>query len=71
MRNKGMIGTILATILVITLAVILAVSYFLLKNYVILGEQLFPKNQETLDLRGQAWCLHTDRLSGGRCCMLP
>ena len=54
MRNKGMIGTILATILVITLAVILAVSYFLLKNYVILGGQLFPKNQETLDLRGQA-----------------
>lgn len=54
MRNKGMIGTILATILVITLAVILAVSYFLLKNYVILGGQLFPKNQETLDLRNQA-----------------
>lgn len=64
MKNKGMIGTILATILVIALAVILAVSYFLLKNYVILGGQLFPKNQEQLDLRSRAVTLEEyDKLS--------
>lgn len=54
MRKRHLVGTILATLLVIALAVILAVSYFVLKNYVVLGWQLFPRNRETLDLRDQA-----------------
>ena len=54
MRRKGLAGTIVITILAITLAVILAVSYFVLKNFVVLNGQLFPKGQAVLDLRTQA-----------------
>lgn len=54
MQKRHLTGTILATVLVIALAVILVVSYFVLKNYVVLGGQLFPRNRETLDLRDQA-----------------
>ena len=51
MKNRHIVGTIIAAILVIALAVILAASYFILKNYVVVGLQLFPRNRETLDLR--------------------
>ena len=45
MKKKGMVGTILAAVLVIALAVILVVSYIVLKNYVVTGGQLFARNQ--------------------------
>lgn len=54
MRKKGLAGTIAIAILAIALAVILVVSYFVLKNFVVLDWQLFPKEQEVLDLRTQA-----------------
>ena len=54
MKNRHIVGTIIAAILVIALAVILAASYFILKNYVVVGLQLFPRNRETLDLRSRA-----------------
>ena len=54
MRKRHLTGTILAAVLVIALTVILAVSYFVLKNYVVLGWQLFPRNREILDLRDRA-----------------
>lgn len=54
MKDKGMVGTILAAVLVIILAVVLVVSYFVTKNYVVIGTQLFPKNQEELDLRDRS-----------------
>ena len=38
MQKRHLTGTILATLLVIALAVILVVSYFVLKNYVVLDE---------------------------------
>ena len=54
MKKKGMVGTILAAVLVIALAVILVVSYIVLKNYVVTGGQLFARNQAQLDLRDRA-----------------
>ena len=54
MRKKGLAGTIAAAVLVIALAVILAVSCFILKRYVVMGGQLFAKNQQVLDLRTRA-----------------
>ena len=54
MRRKGLAGTIAAAVLVIALAVILAVSCFILKRYVVMGGQLFAKNQQVLDLRTRA-----------------
>ncbi len=54
MKNKGLAGTIAAAVLVIALAVILAVSCFILKRYVVMGGQLFAKNQPVLDLRSRA-----------------
>lgn len=54
MRRKGLVGTIIITLLAITLTVILVASYLILKNYVVLNWQLFPKNQAVLDLRTQA-----------------
>lgn len=54
MRKKSLAGTIAIAIIAIALAVILAVSYFTLKYFVVLDWQLFPKGQQVLDLRTQA-----------------
>ena len=54
MRRKGLIGTIVITVLAIILTVVLATSYLILKNFVVLNWQLFPKGQSLLDLRSQA-----------------
>ena len=54
MQNRHLIGTIIAAVLVIALVVILAASYFILKNYVVMGWQLFPRNRASLDLRDRA-----------------
>ena len=54
MRKKNLAGTIAIAIIAIALAVILAVSYFTLKYFVVLDWQLFPKGQQVLDLRTQA-----------------
>ena len=54
MKRKGIAGTIAAAVLAITLAVILVVCYFTTKYYVVVDWQLFPKNEEQLDLRSQA-----------------
>ncbi len=54
MRNRKMTSTIFATILVIALVVIFVASFFITKDYVIVGWQLFPKGQAQLDLRDRA-----------------
>ena len=54
MGRKGLAGTIAITVLAIALAVILAVTCFIFKNFVVLNWQLFPKDQQVLDLRTQA-----------------
>ncbi|MGM9605141.1 MAG: hypothetical protein ACI3XG_08740, partial [Faecousia sp.] len=54
MNRKGFVGTILAAILAVVLAVTLAVCYFTLKYYVVVDWQLFPRNQEQLDLRDRS-----------------
>lgn len=54
MRRKGLGGTIFAAILVITLAVALAATWFITKNYVVVNWRLYPKGQEVLDLQKQS-----------------
>ena len=54
MRRKGIGLTIACAVLAIALAVTLIACYFTLKYFVVADWQLFPKNQEVLDLRGQS-----------------
>lgn len=53
MKRKGIGLTILCAVLAIVLAVALVACYFITKNYVVSQGQLFPRNQEVLDLRGR------------------
>ena len=66
MQNRHLIGTIIAAVLVIALVVILAASYFILKNYVVMGWQLFPRNRASLDLRDRAITLEEHDTLGWR-----
>lgn len=59
MNRKGLTGTIVIGTLTILLAVILAVSCFVVKNYMIIDWQLFPKNQAELDLRSRTLSAQT------------
>lgn len=52
-KRKGLIGTMVAAIVVIALVVALVVTYFVLQRFVVVNWQLFPRNQEVLDLRDQ------------------
>lgn len=54
MKRKGIGLTITCAVLAIALAVALAACYFTLKYFVVVDWQLFPRNQEVLDLRGQS-----------------
>lgn len=54
MRNRRMVGTIFAAIVVIALAVVFVASLIITNQYVIVGGQLFPRGQAQLDLRQQA-----------------
>ena len=54
MKRKGIGLTIACAVLAIALAVTLIACYFTLKYFVVADWQLFPKNQEVLDLRGQS-----------------
>ncbi len=54
MKRKGVAGLIFSTILVIALAVILVATYWTLSHYVVLNWQLYPKNQQVLDVRDRA-----------------
>lgn len=54
MNRKGLVGTIAAAVFAIALAVILVACYFITKYFVVEDWQLFPRNQEQLDLRSQA-----------------
>ena len=51
MKRKGLIASVVAAILVIALGITLIAAYLTLENYVLLGTQLFPRNEEVLDLR--------------------
>ncbi len=54
MKRKGVAGLIFFTVLVIALAVTLVATYWTLSHYVVLNWQLYPKNQQVLDLRDRA-----------------
>lgn len=53
MRKRDLAGTIFWTIVVIILAVAFAATYFTMKFFVVQNWQLYPRNQEMLDLRDQ------------------
>lgn len=54
MQKRHLAGTIAAATLVFVLAIILAVSCFVVNKYYVVGWQLFPRGQEQLDLRSRA-----------------
>ncbi len=54
MKRKGAVGLIFSTVLVIALAVILAATCWTVNHYIVLNWQLYPKNQQVLDLRDRA-----------------
>ena len=53
MKRKGIGLTVACAVLALVLAIALAACYFTLKNYVVSGWQLFPRNQQMLDLRSR------------------
>ncbi len=54
MKRKGVTGLIFSTVLVIALAVTLVATYWTLSHYIVLNGQLYPRNQQVLDLRDRA-----------------
>ena len=54
MKRKGLAGTIGCAVLALILAVVLAASYFTLKNYVVVDFKLFPRDQQVLDIRDKS-----------------
>lgn len=54
MKRKGIVGLIFSTVLVIALVVILVATCWTLNHYIVLNWQLYPKNQQVLDLRDRA-----------------
>ena len=54
MKRKGLIATVVAAILIIALAVTLIAAYFTQKYFVVLDWQLYPRDQQVLDLKNRA-----------------
>lgn len=53
MKQKGLRGTVISLAVVILLTLILIAAYLILRRSVIVGWHLYPRNQQTLDLRAQ------------------
>ena len=54
MKRKGLIATVVAAILIIALAVTMIAAYLVQKRYVVLDWQLYPRDQQVLDLKNRA-----------------